>query len=347
MKFAIVGDCHLGVKSGSSHFAKYQIRFFNEQLFPYMEQHGIDTIIQTGDLWDHRTQLQLKSYHPVKKHIFDEMQKRNIKFHTLVGNHDMQLRESVKLNTSEILLREYSNVTVYSHPTAVAFDDITVDIVPWICNENGEEIREFMTRKIVGDICIGHFEIVGGMMQKGIPGHGGMPTKLFERYSSVKVGHYHSRNFLNDGQIEYVGTPYPMNWGDCNDQRGFNIFDTKTLTTEFIPNPEEMFIKLRYDNVCYTNPKSITGKYVKLIVDNKKNLVDFDNYLNSLKLADPHDLIIIDNKIDLSGGDIEESVEVQNTETIINQYIDGMTDNIDKDSVKHYVQSLLQEANNR
>jgi len=168
----------------------------------------------------------------------------------------------------------------------------------------------------------------------------------FDRYSSVLSGHYHTRSFLDGNRINYVGTPYELNWGDSGDQRGFTVLDTETLQYTYIPNPDFMFIKLRYKDGCYTNPKSVTGKYVKLIVESKKNLLDFDNFLNSLKLADPYDLQIIEPQEDLSGGEIDSSIELQDTSTIISQYIDGMNISVDKTAVKAYVTSLYLEAIN-
>ena len=99
MLIAFVGDTHFGVRSGSSHFATFQIKFFQELLFPYMEEHGIDTIVQMGDMWDNRTQLSLKSHHLIKPGIFELLQDKNFVMHTIVGNHDITLRESLKFNT--------------------------------------------------------------------------------------------------------------------------------------------------------------------------------------------------------------------------------------------------------
>jgi len=349
MRVVIVGDTHFGIRSGSSMFAKFQIKFFNELLFPYMEEHGISTIIQTGDLFDHRTQLHLKSHHLIKPGIFDVMRQRNFVMHTLVGNHDITLRESLRYNTISLLLQEYiqdGTVIAYDHPTPVKFGSTTIDMLPWICTENQAEVDEFLNRKNIGDVLIGHLEIAGAMMQRGIPGHGGIDVSKFDRYSSVLSGHYHTRSFLDGNRINYVGTPYELNWGDSGDQRGFTVLDTETLQYTYIPNPDFMFIKLRYKDGCYTNPKSVTGKYVKLIVESKKNLLDFDNFLNSLKLADPYDLQIIEPQEDLSGGEIDSSIELQDTSTIISQYIDGMNISVDKTAVKAYVTSLYLEAIN-
>jgi DNA repair exonuclease SbcCD nuclease subunit len=315
-----------------------------------MEEHGIDTILQSGDMWDNRTQLTLKTFHAIKPVVFDEIVRRGYTMHTIVGNHDITLRDSLRMDTSTLLLQEYiqsGHVHVHKEPKAVKFGSCTIDMLPWICSENTKEIAKFMNRKTIGDICFGHLEIAGAMMQRGIPGHGGFPITAFGRYSSVLSGHYHTRSFLDGNRINYVGTPYEMNWGDSGDQRGFTVLDTETLEYTFVPNPFLMYIKVRYKDGCFVNPKSLTGKYVKLIVESKKNLVDFDNFVNTLKMSDPYDLTIIENQQDLTGGEIDESIEIHDTNTIISQYIDCLNVSVDKNAVKQYVQTLFLEASNR
>ena len=38
------------------------------------------------------------------------------------------------------------------------------------------------------------------------------------------------------GNVTYLGNPYQLYWNDEGDTRGFHIFDTETLETEFIEN---------------------------------------------------------------------------------------------------------------
>ena len=53
MKFIVLGDLHFGIKSFNENFFSNQMEFFHNQLFPYMLEHNIDTIIQLGDFLDH------------------------------------------------------------------------------------------------------------------------------------------------------------------------------------------------------------------------------------------------------------------------------------------------------
>lgn len=345
-----VGDLHLGARSGSSHFVEYFNKFFTEVLYPYMKKNGIKTILQSGDMWDNRTQLNLKAYHASKPVWFDPLVENGWTMHTLIGNHDITLRESLSINSQTNLLQEYIEsgaVKVYDKPSVLEIDGTTIDMIPWICKENSEEISKFMNRKKVSDLCFGHFEISGAEMYRGIPGHGGLSQDLFAKYEATLSGHYHTRSFLEGNRINYIGTPYEMTWMDAHDARGFTVFDTVTREFEFIRNPNTMFNRLHYNNGCTVDFKTLTGKFVKLIVEEKTDLFAFDSFLNNVKAADPYDLSIIENTVDVTGGDVDDKIDVEDTNTIISSYIDGLETNIDKDKIKSYVQSLFIEAANK
>lgn len=285
-----------------------------------------------------------------KPYWFDPLVEYGFHMHALLGNHDITLRESLSINTPESMLQDYiksGHLTVYKEPTVVNVDsNTTFDIIPWICQENQEAVMAFMNRKKASDLCLGHFEIQGASMYKGIPGHGGLSQDLFERYEATLSGHYHTRSFLNDGKINYVGTPYELTWMDANDPRGFTVFDTVTRKFEFIQNQEVMFKKVYYRGNNSPIPEGIEEKYVKLIVERKDDIKDFDAFLNSVRLLNPFDLAIIENHDDLVGGNIGDDgeVEIEDTLTIIANYIDSLQTSVDKDKVKSYINGLYAEG---
>ena len=53
-KAIILGDLHFSVNQGNKELLEIQLKFFENQVFPYMEEHGITKIIQTGDFFDNR-----------------------------------------------------------------------------------------------------------------------------------------------------------------------------------------------------------------------------------------------------------------------------------------------------
>jgi DNA repair exonuclease SbcCD nuclease subunit len=313
-----------------------------------MLEHKITEIFQLGDLFDNRTQLNLKAFHQCKSSWLDPLVEYGFKMHVLLGNHDITLRESLDINTPESTLQFYIQqgvVQVYKTPTVVNVGDTTLDIIPWICSGNVDAVTEFINRKQVSDLCLGHFEISGASMYRGIPGHGGLKQEMFERYERVLSGHYHTRSTLMDGKIQYVGTPYELTWMDAHDPRGFSVFDTETRTLEFVPNPEVMFRKIYYKGAGTPHATDVSGKFIKLIVERKDDLYQFDTYINNLRLQDPYDLAIVENTDDLIGGSAgDDDLEVEDTITIIGNYIDSLSTSIDKEKVKAYINGLYIEA---
>jgi DNA repair exonuclease SbcCD nuclease subunit len=349
MKVIILGDCHNGARNGSSHFVKFFNSFFDDCLYPYMREHDIKEIFQLGDCFDNRTQLNLAAFHSSKPSWFDPLVEYGYHMHVLLGNHDITHRESLKVNTPESVLQEYIRLgvmTVYKNPTSVTVDDnTTFDIVPWICKENKDEVLEFLSRSEVSDICLGHFEIQGASMYKGVAGHGGLSHDLFGRYEKVLSGHYHTRSFLNDDQIHYVGTPYEITWQDAHDPRGFTVFDTVTRQYEFVPNPRTTFQKIYYRGQAEAIPDDVKGKFVKLIVEDRGNPKEYDKFYRSLQSADPLDISVFESKEELLRGEVSlEDFEIEDTAAVISKYIDSIETSIDKDKVKNYINGLFNEA---
>ena len=87
MKIAIVNDTHFGTRSDSAVFLDHQERFFSEIFFPEIDKQSIKTVIDLGDTFDRRKFINFVTLDRVRKFFFDELAKRNIEYHAIVGNH--------------------------------------------------------------------------------------------------------------------------------------------------------------------------------------------------------------------------------------------------------------------
>lgn len=348
MKIAILGDTHLGARNASGHFSKFFNKFFSEVFYPYLVEHDIKDVIQLGDLFDNRTQLSVKAYHACKTTWFDPLITHNIHMHCLVGNHDTFYKSSLQINTPELLLQhEYrGHLSVYSSPTVIEIGGTTFAMVPWICDDNKEQTFNFLNKDHVADICCGHFEIDGFEMMRGVAGHGGLPRELFSRFEMTLSGHYHTKSYDDYHRIQYVGTPYEITFADLHDPRGFHIFDTETRVLEFIQNPNTMFERIIYNEGWTGDVSSLKGKAVKLVVEKKSDLYNFDRFVDSVKLADVYDLNIIENFNDLKSVETDANISVENSQTIINHYIDKLTTSVDKERLKEFMAGLYAESIN-
>ena len=351
MKLCILGDSHFGARGDSLDFHKYFEKFYNEVFFPYLKANDIEVIFQMGDLFDRRKFINFNTLHLCRKYFFDRCQILGIKVHTLLGNHDVAFKNTLEVNSTGLLLNEYENVEYYDDFQTVDFDGVSIDVVPWICDENEKEIFQSM-KESKAQICFGHFEIAGFEMDKGNVCDHGLDKKALNKYDIVLSGHFHHKS--SDGNITYVGTPYEMTWSDYNDPKGFHIFDTNTREMEFVKNPYAMFNKVVYDDgetdFEYWKAYDFTtlkDSYVKVVVLNKQNPFLFDHVIDSLYKVGIADLSIVEDFSDLNV-DIDQDIvdQAEDTMTILSKYIDNLELDIESEKLKKIMRELYVEALN-
>lgn len=352
MKLIILGDTHFGMRNDSLLFHEYYRKFYQEILFPYMKENNITTIFQMGDLFDRRKYINFNSLYLSRRYFFDICKANNITLHTILGNHDISYKNTLEVNSSSLLLKDYENVVIYDKFQTVEFDDVPVDVVPWICDENEAEIFDAIN-KSTSQICFGHFEIAGFEMDRGNICHEGIDVDRFRRYDIVLSGHFHHKSA--DKNILYVGTPGEMTWADYNDERGFHVFDTNTRELEFIQNPHRMFNKITYDDGTQTfetwknfDFSKLKDTYVKVVVLNKQNPYLFDTIVDSLYKATVADISIVENFTD-NLEEIDDDIvnQAEDTITILNKYIDNLTLDVTPDKLKSLMKELYIEAINK
>jgi DNA repair exonuclease SbcCD nuclease subunit len=351
MKICILGDSHFGARGDSLDFHKYFKKFYDEVLFPYLSANGIKVIFQMGDLFDRRKFINFNTLHLCREYFFDRCQILNIKVHTLLGNHDIAFKNTLDINSTGLLLNEYENIEYYDSFETVEFDDVKIDVVPWICDDNEQEIFNQM-KQSTAQICFGHFEIAGFEMDKGNVCDHGLDKKILSKYDIVLSGHFHHKS--TDGNITYVGTPYEMTWSDYNNPKGFHIFDTNTREMTFVKNPFTMFNKLTYDDgqTDFEHWKKydfeiLKDSYVKVIVMNKQNPYLFDTVIDSLYKVGVADLSIVEDFSDTLIDDDSDIVnQAEDTITILSKHIDNLTLDVEPEKLKTLMRELYIEAIN-
>jgi DNA repair exonuclease SbcCD nuclease subunit len=346
MKIAILGDTHLGVRNDSSSFHDYYESFYKNQFFPFLRENGIDTVIQLGDLFDRRKYINFNTLYRAKKYFFDVIHENRIEFHTLIGNHDIFWKESLEVNSSSLILGEYDTVFIHDKPKTLSYPGCTIDVIPWLCSENYDEVRDFMA-KSTSDVCVGHFEISGFAMYRGADSQEGLDRDIFKKYQLVLSGHYHTRSHQEN--IIYTGTPYELTWQDCNDPRGFHVFDTETLKTTFYENELKMFVRSEYSddlNVDEIDYSSFSNKQVKIIVTNKNDHTKFDKHITRVYNSNPHDVKIIEDLSSFTEGKVDDNINLEDTLSVMSNYIDSVNTDVDREKVKNYMKTLYTEAVN-
>ena len=342
MKICLLGDTHFGVRNDSKTFHNYYKKFY-EMFFEYMDNNKIEQIIQLGDLFDRRKYINFLTLSESKKYFFDRIENKGIRLISLLGNHDIFWKESLSVNSPELLLQNYNYIEIAHNPTTIKCDGVSIDIIPWICKENEQDVFEFV-KNSKSKICMGHFELSGFEMMKGVPNHDGIDGMFLSKYEKVFSGHYHTSS--SKGNITYLGTPYELMWSDYNDPKGFYILDTNTLDLEFIKNSFLMFDKIYYNdeeeqNYNYDN---YADKFIKVIVINKNDFSKFDQFIDNLYKANTAEVKIIEDMSEFENSAIDDNLNLEDTMTLLSEYVDGLDTDADKQKLKHLLRELYVEA---
>lgn len=315
-----------------------------ECFWPEIDKRGIKTIFHLGDCFDRRKFINFNSLNNCRRYFFDQAKQRSIQLVMIVGNHDTFYKNTNHVNSPGLLLREYDNIVAYSGPVEYSLDGLSILLMPWICTENYEESMAAL-KISTSPVCFGHFEIEGFTMYKGHESHEGFSPKLFSHFDLVCSGHYHHRS--SHGNISYLGNPYELTWSDYDDPRGFHIFDTHTKDLEFIENPFKMFHKVYYDDVK-KEPLSydhLKDSHVKVIVVNKNDFYLFDQFIEKLYQINPLELKIIEDMSEFEADAVQdEKLDVEDTLTLLTQYVDNIETDADKERIKTLMKTLYVEA---
>lgn len=341
MKVIILGDMHFGVKN--EEFLQNQLDFYYKQLIPYCEENGIKYIFQLGDIFEHRQKSDNFVLFQVRK-LFKAFKNAGIEFHCLVGNHDIYFKNRIDVNTLEL----FEDLIHIHYFDEMDLDGVKFQFYSWLVDNK-------LPKEPIGDVILGHFEFVNFEMTKGNVCKSGLDASLFKD-RLVFSGHFHIKSKKDN--IVYTGTPYQITWNDFGDEKGFYVFDTETMTYEFIKNEiSKEFIKIVFynkDNIYFLKSdydyfkmsedefeekfdelkEFLKRSFLKIIVKNR----GFEKFLNIIKYNGIDYTFI--NEITLqefcNTEKIEEDINVDNSKFLL--------ENIKDDRIKEKLEKLIEKA---
>jgi DNA repair exonuclease SbcCD nuclease subunit len=350
MKIAIITDMHIGCRGDSQIFLDHQEKFFKNTFFPYLDEHGINTVLDLGDTFDRRKFVNFVTLKRGRDFFFDQLDVRNIEYHAVVGNHTVYFTNTNEVNSMNLLLQEYKNFHIYENdPIELTFGSSRIMMVPWITKNNAQICHAAMSAS-KAQVLMGHFEIKGFEMLKGSICDHGMEKEAFKGFEAVYSGHFHHPSEYDN--IKYLGAPYEMTWSDYAGKRGFHIFDTETRELEFIENPYRIFHKIEYDDsdmtiedIAAIDAEVLKDTYIKVIIKNKSNPYLYDLFINKLSDCGAADVKSIEDSLNLESAGVEEILdETKDTKEILHNYIDSIETAIDKNKIKAVIDDLYLEA---
>ena len=316
-KTLIFTDPHVDARNGSRVFRDLQRAYFKEILIPACQDPEIKQVICGGDFFDNRNHMSLATLDYMQTEFLPMIAELGKPFYIIVGNHDIAFKNTNRVNSLS-MFKGVPNVVVVEDDLLRVDDDFT--LCPWINPENSERITQAIVEAENGDpsdmMLLGHFEIAGMRMYKtsSLCEHG-LNKDLFDGYKRVLSGHFHHPSC--DGNIEYIGATFHLNWQDVDDWRGYIIYDPETDDFERVENEFCIFNALTIDDVADSNDSMFVDQYVRLYINRETSDVEIKDARHRIESAgciklDVVDLTIVSRETATSDsdgcGDVDDDV---------------------------------------
>jgi DNA repair exonuclease SbcCD nuclease subunit len=347
MKFAILNDTHCGIRNSSDIFLDNADKFYSELFFPYLIDNNINHIVHLGDIFDNRKFINFRALHRHRKMFLNKLREYKITMDIIPGNHDTYYKNTNDLNSLKELLGHFTDcINIIMEPTVMNYDGLDFALLPWIAQDNEAKSLDFI-KNTKALYLGGHLDIAGFEMMKGTVNAHGISADLFDRFDGVYSGHFHTKS--SKGNIHYLGSHMEFFWNDAHDPKYFHIFDTDIKQITPVLNPHTLHHRIYYDdtknNYMEYDLSQVENKFVKLIVVNKNDLFTFDRFVDRIQARKIHELKIADNFNEFIGSSVnDDEVELEDTTTLLNTYVDAVDTDLDKDRIKVQMYELMIEA---
>jgi LPS O-antigen subunit length determinant protein (WzzB/FepE family) len=89
------------------------------------------------------------------------------------------------------------------------------------------------------------------------------------------------------------------------------------------------------------------NKFVKVVVRQKKSPFDFDEFIDRLQKANPHELKIAETFAEFSGDSVDDdAVDLEDTVSLLDSYVEGVSTDLDNGKLKSMTREVYVEAQN-
>jgi DNA repair exonuclease SbcCD nuclease subunit len=346
MKILIFSDLHVHHHSGSSEKLDNCIDCLH-WIYKESEKRRIKNIVFGGDLFHDRHKINLYAYNKVYEILEQYSEKINSYF--LVGNHDMFYRSS----WSVISLKPLSKILrIIDKPETIKISDLSIDFLPY--TENPEEEMKKLSKK--SKVLVSHLAVQGatlntlwGIKKDDFEEEIDETNKNnFEGYERVFLGHYHARQRIKGTNIEYIGSPLQLSFGEAMDPKGFIILDTETMKTEFVENtfsPKYFIIPDKEDLDQY----NINGGYLKLLVSDirKTNLIELKRNIKDKYNLKSIEIIQVEKSKKETGEKEIKNIELiySNKKSVIQKFVENTETDLDKNKLIEIGSRIISEVN--
>ena len=225
IKIAHVSDIH--VRKLKYH-KEYRAVF--QQLYEKLRDEKPDIIVNTGDTFHTKLDLSPEAIKMMSE-LFVGLADI-APYHMILGNHDMNLKNSGRLDAISPIVDylEHPNIHFHKYASVVEVaDGVDLHVLSIVDPENWQ--KDLPEDRV--NIALYHGSVVGSVTDSGwMMTHGDISLDELEKYDYALLGDIHKtdQKVDNDGRAKYPGSLVQQNHGESND-KGYLIWDIKDKNT--------------------------------------------------------------------------------------------------------------------
>jgi DNA repair exonuclease SbcCD nuclease subunit len=312
-KIHLVGDLHLGIKNNSIEWLEIQKQWLLEEFISQVDKdfdEDRDILILEGDIFHSRESVNIRIQTEVFG-IFSQLAKKFKRgIFIILGNHDVYYKDKNDVNSVKALTYLAENIYVFERAEVLQINGGAYKflMLPWV-DDYSRLAGIIDDYRDSADYIVCHADVKGLTLNKFAKVEHGLELNTLKTFNRVYAGHIHIRQ--EKGNLLYTGTPYQMDRGDRDNQKGHYVLDLSgtCLIEKFVPNDmSPVFLKLDiYDvlemtldqikqtfknnfvdimiSVNFANRLSITN-FLEKIADTNYRKVEFFTYVDSQESED-------------------------------------------------------------
>lgn len=300
-------------------------------------------LIVAGDLFHDRNYIHTVAYFEACKIITEN---KDIQTYLLLGNHDMYREHTWNCPNS---LESLKQITILiDSPKTIRIDGLDIDFLPYTPTPS-----KYFSLFKPSRLLISHLGLVEAILNatydvRGVEDDSGekepIKKESFSKWEKVFLGHYHYPQKLDN--VEYIGSPMALTFGEANQDKHVIIFNTDDFSQKYVKNE----ISPKYfilDNVLDLDKINVHNSYVR--IKSKDEYQNSNQFEITKKVKDElgaRDVQVILIKKDISQETDKALKNIDNffgdKEKIIEHYISSNQElTLDKNKLKEIGMEIL------
>lgn len=272
----LLSDTHFGCRQNSVTWTDYQMKFFYDQLIPFIKQQNEPVYLyHLGDVFDIRSTVNLLVAERVHR-LFEDLKAVCKQIIIIGGNHDYYSPNENEANINS--LRLVLDDLVDQENTFVIVDKENYEkvdehelFVPWFRYYDYDKLVEKLQDNKTFKHIFVHNDLTVTLEGK---------YKTLFRKCNVYSGHIHIPNHTNN--LHTLGSVFALTFADANSDRGFYTMNDDGSDFTFHTNTESIrFFRLYNQDIFRDDINIQKDDYVELYID-QCNLLK-DSYVEQIK----------------------------------------------------------------